>query len=132
MNLNFKPLGDRVLIQPTENKEKKSKGGIILTDSILKGQKVYGDVVAIGTGIFSQSGEVIPMTVKVGDRVMYKKDMGSEDVTIDGENNTRLAEQFAHNRGSTVMTENASSMGDELRGKVNHTSRSKGCTTSIK
>ena len=71
MNLNFKPLGDRVLIQPTENKEKKSKGGIILTDSILKGQKVYGDVVAIGTGIFSQSGEVIPMTVKVGDRVMY-------------------------------------------------------------
>tara|TARA_Y100000996_G_C22431445_1_gene605826 strand:+ start:320 stop:625 length:306 start_codon:yes stop_codon:yes gene_type:complete len=85
MNLNFKPLGDRVLIQPTENKEKKSKGGIILTDSILKGQKVYGDVVAIGTGIFSQSGEVIPMTVKVGDRVMYKKDMGSEDVTIDGE-----------------------------------------------
>ena len=49
-----------------------------------------------------------------------------------GKNNTRLAEQFAHNRGSTVMTENASSMGDELRGKVNHTSRSKGCTTSIK
>ena len=42
-------------------------------------------MVAIGTGIFSQSGEVIPMTVKVGDRVMYKKDMGSEDVTIDGE-----------------------------------------------
>ena len=45
---------------------------------------------------------------------------------------TPLAEQFASNRGSTVMTENASSMGDQLRGKVNHTSRSKGCTTSVK
>tara|TARA_B100001564_G_scaffold208574_1_gene175573 strand:+ start:2934 stop:3263 length:330 start_codon:yes stop_codon:yes gene_type:complete len=85
MNVNFKPLGDRVLIKPTEKQEKKSKGGIILTDSILKGQKVYGEVIAVGTGIFTQSGESIPMIVSVGDKVMYKKDMGSEDVTIDGE-----------------------------------------------
>ena len=47
-------------------------------------------------------------------------------------NKTPLAEQFASSRGATVMTENASSMGDEFRKKVNHTSRSKGCTTSIK
>jgi chaperonin GroES len=85
MNVNFKPLGDRVLIKPTEQTEKKSKGGIILTDSILKGQKVWGEVVAVGTGVYTQTGNAIPMIVKVGDKVMYKKDMGSEDVTIDGE-----------------------------------------------
>jgi|TARA_R110001592_G_scaffold15722_2_gene68082 chaperonin GroES len=85
MNVNFKPLGDRVLIKPTEKQETKSKGGIILTDSILKGKKVFGEVIAVGTGIFTQTGESIPMIVSVGDKVMYKKDMGSEDVTINDE-----------------------------------------------
>jgi len=85
MNINFKPLGDRVLIKPTQKQEKKSKGGIILTDNILKGQKVFGEVVAVGTGIHTQTGQLIPMSVKVGDRVMYKKDMGSEEITLDGE-----------------------------------------------
>ena len=43
---NFKPLGDRVLVRPeTKQDEKKSKGGLILTDSISRGTKVYGEVV---------------------------------------------------------------------------------------
>ena len=81
----FKPLGDRVLVKPESLGEKKSQGGIILTDSAQRGQKVLGEVVEVGTGIFSQSGEVIPVTVKVGSQVMYSKDMTGYPITIDGE-----------------------------------------------
>ena len=77
MEGQFKPLGDRVLIKPNKI-EKITKGGIIIADSIQVNQKVYGEVISIGTGIFSQSGERIPMTVKVGDKVLYGKYSGSE------------------------------------------------------
>jgi len=84
MEGKFRPLGDRVLVKPESLGEKKSQGGIILTDSAQRGQKVLGEVVAIGTGIFSQSGDVIPMTVKVGDQVMYSKDITVVPITLDG------------------------------------------------
>lgn len=83
MEINFKPLGDRILVKP-EEQEQKSKGGLILTDSVQRGQKVYGTVVAVGTGIFSQSGEKIPVTVQVGDKVMYVKAEASNKLTLDG------------------------------------------------
>ena len=67
MEGKFQPLGDRVLIKDNNSGEQKSEGGLILTESTRKGTTVQGEVVAIGTGIFSQSGERIPMTVKVGD-----------------------------------------------------------------
>ena len=83
---NFKPLGDRVLVRPdSKSEEKKSKGGLILTDSINRGTKVYGEVVSVGTGIFSQAGERIPITVQVGDKVLYTKQEASNTIKIDGE-----------------------------------------------
>ena len=85
MDGRFKPLGDRVLIKPENAGEQKTKSGLILTDSTTRGSKVYGEVVSVGTGIFSQYGERIPMTVKVGDIVMYEKDMGGSEVEIGNE-----------------------------------------------
>ncbi len=83
---NFKPLGDRVLVRPdSNNEEKKSQGGLILTDSINRGTKVYGEVVSVGTGILSQAGERIPITVQVGDKVLYTKQEASNTIKIDGE-----------------------------------------------
>jgi|TARA_R110000822_G_scaffold133164_1_gene270467 chaperonin GroES len=83
---NFKPLGDRVLVRPdSKSEEKKSKGGLILTDSIQRGTKVYGEVVSVGTGIFSQNGERIPITVQVGDKVLYTKQEASNTIKINGE-----------------------------------------------
>ena len=80
---NFKPLGDRILVRPdSKNEEKKSKGGLILTDSIQRGTKVYGEVVSVGTGIFSQNGERIPITVQVGDKVLYTKQEASNTIKI--------------------------------------------------
>ena len=87
----FKPLGDKVLIE-FEQGETKSKGGLILTDSAHRGKKVFGKVLAVGTGIFSQTGERIPMTVKVGDTVMYSKDMVGDPITLDGEKYILISE----------------------------------------
>ena len=81
----FKPLGDRVLVKPNEKTENKTASGIILTESSSQGQKVYGEVVSVGTGIFSQSGERIPMTVSVGDTVMYEKSHGQNKIEIGDE-----------------------------------------------
>lgn len=80
----FTPLGDRVLVRP-ETKEEKSKGGLILTDSVQRGTKVYGEVVAVGTGIFSQTGNPIPITVQVGDKVLYTKNEATNKVKVDDE-----------------------------------------------
>ena len=85
MEGKFRPLGDRVLVKPNDTSEMKTKGGIIIADSAQRGQKVYGEVVSVGTGIFSQSGGRIPMTVKVGDKVMYSKDMGGDEVDMGDE-----------------------------------------------
>ena len=84
MTNNFQPLGDRVLVK-AEIIENKSKTGLILTDSVQRGTKVQGKVVAVGSGVFSQSGQPIPMTVKVGDLVLYKKDEASDKVKLGGE-----------------------------------------------
>ena len=82
MEGKFRPLGERGLVKPNESSEMKTKGGIIIADSAQRGQKVYGEVVSVGTGIFSQNGERIPMTVKIGDKVMYTKDMGGDEITM--------------------------------------------------
>lgn len=81
METNFKPLGDRVLVKPQEV-EQKSKGGLILNDSISRGQKLEGEVIAVGTGLFSQTGNSIPMSVKVGDRVLYSKDEATNKLKL--------------------------------------------------
>jgi len=83
MEIKFQPLGDRVLVKPTTSEESKSKGGIILTDSVNRGEKVIGEVIAIGQGIFSQNGARIPMTVSVGDKVLYKKDLSGDTLKLE-------------------------------------------------
>lgn len=82
---NFKPLGDRILVKTESQSEKKSSGGIILNDSVMRGQLIEGKVVSVGTGIFSQTGDRIPMTVKVGDTILFKKDGGGEIIKLEGE-----------------------------------------------
>jgi chaperonin GroES len=85
MEGQFKPIGDRVLVKPNEKKENKTASGIILTESSQQYQKVYGKVISVGTGIFSQNGERIPMTVEVGDTVVYEKSQGTNEIEIGDE-----------------------------------------------
>ncbi len=78
--LKIRPLGDRVVIEPSEAEEK-TKGGIILPDTA-KEKPQEGKVVAAGKGKTDESGKIIPMEVKVGDKVLYGKYSGTE-ITID-------------------------------------------------
>jgi len=79
--LKIKPLADRVVVEPLEA-EAKSKGGIILPDTA-KEKPQEGKVVAVGKGKLDDSGKLIPMELKVGDRVLYGKYSGTE-ITIEG------------------------------------------------
>jgi chaperonin GroES len=81
-NVNIKPLGDRVLVHPLEEKEVK-KGGIIIPDTA-KEKPQEGEVVALGTGKRDDDGKLIEFTVKKGDRVLISK-YGGTEVKIEGE-----------------------------------------------
>jgi chaperonin GroES len=78
----FKPLHDRVLVRRVESDEK-TKGGLIIPDSA-KEKPAEGEVMACGEGARKDSGELIEMAVKPGDRVLFGKWSGTE-VTLDGE-----------------------------------------------
>lgn len=80
-NFRIQPLQDRVIIKP-KPAEEKSKGGIILPDTA-KEKPIEGTVIAVGSGK-TEEGKLIPLTVKVGDVVLYGKYSGTE-VNVDGE-----------------------------------------------
>ncbi len=80
--MKLQPLHDRVIVKPSEPEEV-TKGGIILPDTA-KERPQQGEVIAVGTGKLTEDGKVIPLQVKVGDKVIYGKYSGTE-VTIDGE-----------------------------------------------
>lgn len=80
--MKLQPLHDRVIVKPSEPEEV-TKGGIILPDTA-KERPQQGEVIAVGTGKLTEDGKVIPLQVKVGDKVIYGKYSGTE-VNIDGE-----------------------------------------------
>ncbi len=78
----FTPLHDRVLVRRLEGEEK-TAGGLIIPDSA-KEKPAEGEIISAGEGARKDSGELIPMAVKAGDKVLFGKWSGTE-VTIDGE-----------------------------------------------
>ncbi len=80
--MNFKPLSNHVFIEPIEE-EKKSKSGIVLPETAEKEKPVKGKILAVGPGKLSEKGERTPMSVKIGDVVLFKK-YGPDEVELDG------------------------------------------------
>ena len=78
----FRPLGDRVLVKRVEEEEK-TRGGIIIPDTA-KEKPQEGEVIAVGPGARDESGKLVPLDVKAGDRILFGKWSGTE-VKIDGE-----------------------------------------------
>jgi chaperonin GroES len=78
--MKIRPLADRVLVEPLEEKEVK-KGGIVIPDSA-KEKPQEGKVIAVGPGKLDEDGKKIPMTVKKGDRVLMPK-YGGAEIKID-------------------------------------------------
>ena len=80
--MNIKPLADYILIEPV-TAEEKTKSGIFLPETAEKERPEQGNVVAVGTGKKTASGKVIPLDVKVGDKVLFTK-YGPNEIEIDG------------------------------------------------
>lgn len=80
--MKFRPLHDRVLLRRVEQ-EAKTAGGIIIPDTAQE-KPMEGEIVAVGTGHVNDNGDVRPLDVKQGDRVIFSKWAGTE-VTIEGE-----------------------------------------------
>jgi chaperonin GroES len=82
-NMNLKPLDDRIVVRPNEA-EQTTVSGLVIPDTA-KEKPQQGEVLAVGPGRRSeQTGEVIPLDVKVGDTVVYSK-YGGTEIAVDGE-----------------------------------------------
>lgn len=80
--MNIRPLQDRIIVKRLEEEEK-TAGGIIIPDAA-KEKPMQGEVVAAGKGKVSEDGKVMPLDVKVGDKILFGKYAGTE-VKLDGE-----------------------------------------------
>jgi chaperonin GroES len=90
IKVKIRPLQDRVIVKRIEEEEK-SKGGIIIPDTA-KEKPQEGKVVAVGKGKMNEDGKIIPLDVKVNDRVLFGKYSGSE-INIDGEEHLIMREE---------------------------------------
>jgi chaperonin GroES len=90
-DFRIRPLGDRVVVKPAE-REEKTKGGIFLPDTATKERPQEGTILAVGEGRRDDKGELIPMSVSVGDKVLFAK-YGGTEFKIDDEEYLILAEK---------------------------------------
>ena len=87
--MNIRPLHDRVIVRRMAE-ERTSPGGIVIPDSATE-KPIQGEVVAVGNGKILENGEVRPLEVKVGDKVLFSK-YGGNEVKIEGEDLLGLRE----------------------------------------
>ena len=80
--MNIRPLHDRVIVRRMEE-ERTSAGGIVIPDSATE-KPLQGEIVAVGNGKIMENGEVRPLDVKVGDKILFSK-YGGTEVKIEGE-----------------------------------------------
>ena len=81
--MNLKPLFDNIVVKRIEEKET-TKSGIVLPDTIDKEKPQKGEIIAIGDGKISDNGEKIPMQVKTGDKILFRK-YAPDEIKIDEE-----------------------------------------------
>jgi len=80
--MKIRPLHDRVIVK-REEEEKKSQGGIIIPDTATE-KPIFGKVIAVGKGKILENGEIRPLDLKVGDKILFGKYSGTE-VKMDGD-----------------------------------------------
>jgi chaperonin GroES len=88
--MKIRPLQDRVIVKRLEEEEK-TKGGIIIPDTA-KEKPQEGKVIAVGKGKMTEEGKLIPLDVKVGDKILFGKYSGTE-VKIEGEEHLIMREE---------------------------------------
>ena len=88
----IKPLADRILVKPVEEEEK-TKGGIVLPDTVSKEKPQIGEVLAVGPGRTNDDGKTFPLQFKKGDKVIYAKYSGTDIKGDDDEDYLILSEK---------------------------------------
>jgi len=89
--MKLKPLGDKVIVKPIEEEEA-TKAGIVLPDTAEKEKPEKGEVIAVGPGKLLDNGHRSPMSVKTGDRILFKK-YGPDEFKIDDKEVLIVAEE---------------------------------------
>jgi len=89
--MSIKPIRDKILVKPLPVEET-SRGGIIIPETV-KDAPVQGDVIAVGEGILNRDGEVVPLVISAGNRVLYKRNGQTiTEIEQDGETYLIMAE----------------------------------------
>ena len=96
--MKLQPLSDHIFIQSLEE-EKTTKSGIVIPDTAEKEKPVKGKVLAVGPGKRNEKGELIPMTLKVGDIVLFSK-YGPDEIEVEDESGKKI-KYFVAREGDT-------------------------------
>ena len=84
--MKLQPVHDKIVIRPQEKKgEDRTESGIILPDTANQGKLKEGEVIAVGNGIYSSTGDVIPIVVEVGDKIIYGQHAQAQEYNLNGE-----------------------------------------------
>ena len=84
--MRLKPVNDKIVVKQMEKEEDKmTESGIILPDTVHDGGLLEGKVMAVGDGMYSANGELIPVVVSEGDTILYNKNAHKAEHKIDGE-----------------------------------------------
>lgn len=89
--MQIKPLNDHVIVEAVSGKEEATRAGIILPDTVDKEKPEQGKVVAIGSGKLLENGSRAAMSVKVGDKILFKK-YSPDEIKVDGKEYLVLSE----------------------------------------
>ena len=83
----LKPVHDKIIVKPIEKdgNEDVTESGIILPDSVSGGKLIEGEVISVSEGMYTQSGDIIPLMVKAGDIVLYHSQHRSQEHKLNGE-----------------------------------------------
>ena len=71
--MNLKPVNDKIVVKPITKEEEVTEGGILLPDTVDQGKLQEGEVTAVGQGMYSANGTLIPVICDVGDKILYNK-----------------------------------------------------------
>ena len=84
--MRLKPVNDKIVVKPVDNnKETTTEAGILLPDTVQDGSLLEGKVVAVGEGMYSANGTLIPVVVDEGDTILYSQHAAKSEYKIDGE-----------------------------------------------
>ena len=71
--MKLKPVNDKIVVKTNSQEEEVTESGILLPDTVDQGKLLEGEVIAVGNGMYSASGTLIPVVVDVGDKILYNK-----------------------------------------------------------